>query len=203
MINKAINPLDGRYFDKTRPLAEYFSEEALMKHRVMMEIEYLIALSSIKNNILRKFTAAEIKILRNLYENFNNISYQEIKKIEGITNHDVKAVEYFIKEKLLKTSLKNVIEWVHFAITSEDTNNIAYALILSDSLDKIIEPTITEIKLELDFLAKKYKNLPMLARTHGHSATPTTFGKEMKNFSARLEKNSLKALIKIAHKNCK
>ena len=188
MINKAINPLDGRYFDKTRPLAEYFSEEALMKHRVMMEIEYLIALSSIKNNILRKFTAAEIKILRNLYENFNNISYQEIKKIEGITNHDVKAVEYFIKEKLLKTSLKNVIEWVHFAITSEDTNNIAYALILSDSLDKIIEPTITEIKLELDFLAKKYKNLPMLARTHGHSATPTTFGKEMKNFSARLEK---------------
>jgi adenylosuccinate lyase len=188
MINNAINPLDGRYFEKTRPLAEYFSEEALMKYRVMMEVEYFIALSGIKKNILRKFTDIEIKTLRNLYEKFDDVSYREIKKLEGVTNHDVKAVEYFIKDKLSKTSLKNNVEWIHFAITSEDTNNIAYALILSDSLDNIIEPTITEIKLELDFLAKKYKNLPMLARTHGQSATPTTFGKEMRVFSARLEK---------------
>ncbi|MDR3519934.1 MAG: adenylosuccinate lyase [Candidatus Pacebacteria bacterium] len=188
MINKAINPLDGRYFEKTRPLAEYFSEEALMKYRVKMEGEYLIALSAFSKTTLRKFTINEIKIIRNLYEKFDDVSYQEIKKVEAVTNHDVKAVEYFIKDKLSKTSLKNSVEWVHFAITSEDTNNIAYALILSDSLDNVIEPTLTEIRLELDFLAKKYKNLPMLARTHGQSASPTTFGKEMKVFSARLEK---------------
>jgi adenylosuccinate lyase len=188
MMKNAINPLDGRYFEKTRELAQYFSEEALMKYRVMMEGEYLIALSVLNKTALRKFTPNEIKIIRNLYEKFDDVSYQEIKKVEGTTNHDVKAVEYFIKEKLSKTSLKDCTEWIHFAITSEDTNNISYALILSDALDNIIEPTITEIKLEMDVLVKKYKNLPMLARTHGQSASPTTFGKEMKVFSARLEK---------------
>ncbi len=183
-----ISPLDGRYFNKTRPLAEYFSEQALMKYRVMMEGEYLIALSASGKTALRKFTAAEIKMVRELYERFDDASYEEIKKLEETTNHDMKAVEYFLKEKLAKTSLKDCTEWLHFAITSEDTNNISYALILSDSLEKVIIPEISKIIKELNNLAKKYADLPMLARTHGQSASPTTFGKEMKVFVARLEK---------------
>ncbi len=186
MIKGAINPLDGRYFERTRALAPYFSEEALMKYRVMMEAEYLIALSLSRKVGLRKFTPKEIKTLRDLYEKWDDISYEKIKKIEAVTNHDVKAVEYFIKEKLGKTSLKDSIEWVHFATTSEDTNNIAYALMLSHSLSDVMIPEINKIVSELSGLAKKYKNLPMLARTHGQSASPTTFGKEMKVFSARI-----------------
>ncbi|MFA6353612.1 MAG: adenylosuccinate lyase [Candidatus Paceibacterota bacterium] len=185
-IENAINPLDGRYFEKTRALVPYFSEEALMRYRVKVECEYLIALSEKK--IFRKFNSNEIKTIRNLYEKFDENSYKKIKDIETITNHDVKAVEYFIKEKLSKTSLKDSTEWVHFALTSEDTNNVAYALILSDSLEKVMIPSIKEIVFNLNKLAQKYKNLPMLARTHGQSASPTTFGKEMKVFVARLEK---------------
>jgi len=185
---QAINPLDGRYYEKTRALAPYFSEQALMKYRVMMEVEYLIALSLLGKTKLKKFSASEIKNLRVIYEKFNDASYQKIKSIEKTTNHDVKAVEYFIKEKLSKTSLKNSSEWVHFAITSEDTNNIAYSLMISDSLEKVMIPEIKKIISELNNLAKKYKNLPMLARTHGQSASPTTFGKEMRVFLARLEK---------------
>ncbi len=189
-MTHAINPLDGRYFEKTRALSPFFSEQALMKYRVMMEAEYFIALSLSGKVVLRKFTPDEIKKVRNLYEKFDDASYEEIKKGEAVTNHDVKAVEYFLKERLSKTSLTDSIEWLHFAITSEDTNNIAYALILSDSLGKVIIPSILEIKSELDNLAKKYKDLPMLARTHGQPASPTTFGKEMKVFSERLEKYS-------------
>ena len=186
IIENAINPLDGRYFDKTRTLVPYFSEEALMRYRVQVECEYLIALSEKK--IFRKFTSNEIKTIRNLYENFNVNSYKKIKKIEAATNHDVKAVEYFIKEKLSKTSLKNSTEWVHFALTSEDTNNLAYALILSDSLEKVMIPSLKEIVFNLNKLAQKYKSLPMLARTHGQPASPTTFGKEMKVFAQRLDR---------------
>lgn len=184
----AIGSLDGRYFNKTRALSPFFSEEALMKYRVMMEAEYLIALSLLGKTALRKFTATEIKIIRELYEKFDDVSYAEIKNIESTTNHDVKAVEYFVKEKLSKTSLKDSIEWVHFAITSEDTNNIAYALILSRSLEHALLPEISKVVSELNTLAKKYKDLPILARTHGQSASPTTFGKEMKVFASRLEK---------------
>ena len=184
----AINPLDGRYYERTRALAPYFSENALMRYRVMMEVEYLIALSLSHKTAVRKFTPAEIKTLRSLYEKWNDISYNMIKKFESTTNHDVKAVEYFIKEKLGKTSLKDSIEWVHFALTSEDTNNIAYSLMLSDALESVLVPEIRKIVTELDILAKKHKNTPMLARTHGQSASPTTFGKEIKVFSARIEK---------------
>ncbi len=184
----AINPLDGRYFEKTRALAPYFSEQALMKYRVMMEAEYLVALSLLNKTALRKFTPNEIKIVRSLYEKFDDNSYEEIKKTEQATNHDVKAVEYFLKQELSKTSLEDSTEWVHFAITSEDTNNIAYALILSDAVSEVMLPEIEKIISELNILATKYQNLPMLARTHGQSASPTTFGKEMKVFVARLEK---------------
>lgn len=200
MINDAINPLDGRYYEKTRALAPYFSESALMKYRVMMECEYFISLAEFlggqkygaenqKGKIgIRKLNANDIKTLRSLYENWTDEKYQKIKKFEATTNHDVKAVEYFIKESLEKTSLKGSREWVHFAITSEDTNNIAYALMLSDSLENILVPTIKEIVKEINDLAKKYASLPMLARTHGQSASPTTFGKEMRVFTARIEK---------------
>lgn len=186
IIKNAISPLDGRYFEKTRALAPYFSEEALMKYRVMVEIEYLIALS--ENKAFRKITPNEIKIIRNLYEKFDQISYKKIKKIEMTTNHDVKAVEYFIKKELSKTSLKDIIEWVHFALTSEDTNNLAYGLILSEATAKVLAPKLKEINYELKLLAKRHKNLSMLSRTHGQPASPTTFGKEINVFACRLER---------------
>lgn len=185
---QAITSLDGRYYERTRALAPYFSEQALMKYRVIMECKYLIALSLSGKTGLRKFSSKEISILENLYEKFDDTSYQKIKDFEATTNHDVKAVEYFIKEQLKKTSLKDSIEWVHFALTSEDTNNVAYALILSDATGNVMIPEISKIIRELDILAKKHKDLPMLARTHGQSASPTTFGKEMKVYVARLEK---------------
>ena len=188
MIRSAISPLDGRYFEKIRALAPYFSEEALMKYRVLMEGEYLITLSLSRKTALRKFTPAEIKTIRNLSEKFNEDSYKKIKEIENTTNHDVKAVEYFIKEKLSKTSLRDSIEWVHFALTSEDTNNIAYGLILSEAMENVLMIKLHAINRELQLLAKKYKELPMLARTHGQPASPTTFGKEIRVFAERLER---------------
>jgi len=188
MQDSAINPLDGRYFEKTRTLVPYFSEQALMKYRVMVECEYLIALSSLGKTALRKFAPAEIKTVRRIYEDFNETSYKKIKSLEKTTNHDVKAVEYFIKAELKKTSLRDSIEWAHFALTSEDTNNTAYGLLLSDALENVLIPKISEIVSEFNNLAKKYKNTPMLARTHGQPASPTTFGKEMKVFAHRLNR---------------
>ena len=189
----SISPIDGRYSRATLPLSPFFSEKGLMHYRVIVEGEYLIALSELKIK-LKKLSDKEKKIIRSLYdlslEDAQIISNIETKGYKNIkaTDHDVKAVEYFIKEKLSKTSLKESIEWVHFAITSEDTNNIAYALMLADSLDQILKPKIKEIIDNLNKLALKYKNLPMLARTHGQAATPTTFGKEMRVYAARLEK---------------
>ncbi|HEV7701930.1 MAG TPA: adenylosuccinate lyase [Candidatus Paceibacterota bacterium] len=186
-MKDAINPLDGRYFEKTRELSPYFSEQAFMSYRILIEGEYLIALSASRKVALRKFTAEEVKKIRSLHK-LSGQDFEKIKEIENITNHDLKAVEYFIKGKLAKTTLKDCTEWIHFALTSEDTNNIAYALMLSDSLDRVMIPAISKIISELNTLTKKYKNLPMLARTHGQSASPTTFGKEMRVYSLRLEK---------------
>lgn len=185
MIKNAINPLDGRYFEKTRALAPYFSEEALMRYRVMVEGECLIALSLENKISLRKLSTAEIKKIRNLYK-LSPKDFKTVKNIEKTTNHDVKAVEYFMKLKLANTSLKNVSEWIHFGLTSEDTNNLAYGLILSEATAKILMPKLREINQELGFLARRYKGLPMLARTHGQPASPTTFGKEMNVFAHRL-----------------
>ena len=193
MSLNSISPIDGRYEKSAFPLSPFFSEKGLMHYRLMVEGEYLIALSKEKIK-LKNLSEKEKKLIRSLYNLKNNdaqiISDIEIKGYKNIkaTDHDVKAVEYFIKEKLSKTSLKDSIEWVHFALTSEDTNNIAYSLMLSDALEKVMEPKIQEIINELNKLALKYKNLPILARTHGQPATPTTFGKEMKVFVARLEK---------------
>src|SRR3989344_1595038 len=189
----SISPIDGRYAKLSLPLSPIFSEAGFMRYRLMVEGEYLIALSELKVK-LRKLSTRERKLIRSLYNlssaDAQMISDIEIKGYKNIkaTDHDTKAIEYFMKEKLAKTSLRNVLEWIHSGLTSEDTINLAYALMLSDSLEQILIPKIKKVVAELDTLAKKYKNLPMLARTHGQSASPTTFGKEMKVFVVRLEK---------------
>ncbi len=192
----SISPIDGRYKEKTLSLAGYFSEQALIKYRLITEGEYFIALSEMKGIGLRKLTLIEKNIIRSLY-NLEEKDAEKVKKIEGVTNHDVKAVEYFIKEKLNKTSLKDSLEWIHFALTSEDINNISYALMLSEALRDSIIPALNKILISLDTFAREYKNLSMLARTHGQSASPTTLGKECKVFSSRLHRQ-LQALKKYA-----
>ena len=182
---QSISPLDGRYRDKISELALYFSEQALINYRVKTEIEYLLALSEHPQIGLRSFNREEIAILRKLQD----LSFEDaeaVKDLESVTNHDVKAIEYFIKQKLENSSLKDVQEWVHFAITSEDTNNIAYALMLSDSIHRTILPILRELLTALDEIARQHKGTVMLARTHGQAASPTTMGKEFKVFVGRL-----------------
>lgn len=163
-----------------------------MHYRLMVEGEYLIALSELKIG-LRKFSEAEKKKVRDLCdlsdadaEIISDIEWKGYKNIKA-TDHDVKAVEYFMKDKLSKTSLKDVLEWIHFGLTSEDTNNISYALMLSDGVEVLIKK-LEEVKKEIEKLAKANATLPMLARTHGQSASPTTFGKEFKVFASRIER---------------
>ena len=187
----AISSVDGRYRSMVEALAEYFSEFGLMHKRATVECEYLIAFSDSSIG-LRKFTATEKKQLRACAD----ISLKDaeiIKKIEregygGIpaTNHDVKAVEYYLKQKLKDTTLKDVLEWIHFGLTSEDTNSIAYGFTLRSALAEVVIPALKEIIDELNTLAKNNAETPMLARTHGQPASPTTFGKEMRVFQARI-----------------
>lgn len=196
---EAISPIDGRYRRYTEPLAEYFSEKALMKYRIVVEGEYLIALSKHLQIKVRKFSKKEKGLIRDLY-NFYIQDAELIKAIEtkdhGLreinngkkTNHDIKAVEYYMKYKLRGTSLEDSLEWIHFALTSEDVNNIAYGLMLSDGLEKIILPAAKELQEKIEELAQKYKIISMLARTHGQAASPTKIGKELKVFASRLER---------------
>jgi adenylosuccinate lyase len=190
----AISPVDGRYRATAEPLAGYFSEYALMKMRVTVECEYLTALSESKGIGIRPLTADEKKKLREL-QHISIEDAQIIKKFEregygGIpaTNHDVKAVEYFIKLKLKNSSLADVLEWVHFALTSEDVNSTAHALALRGALEAVMLPALEKVKGEIVGLARAHADTAMLARTHGQSATPTTFGKEMNVFATRLER---------------
>ncbi len=193
----SISPIDGRYEKQTDALKAFFSEQALMRYRIIVEGEYFIALSQSKLG-KRKLSDKEKKLVRSLYEPKGSdaqiISDIERKGHKGIpaTNHDVKAVEYFIKLKLKNTSLKNVLEWVHFGLTSEDVNNLSYALMLKDGITRGLMPSLNEIILNLTSQAKKYKNLPMLSRTHGQPASPTTFGKEMRVFKERLQRQANK-----------
>jgi len=197
----SISPIDGRYAKYTAPLEPYFSEAASMKYKILMECEYLIALSETPGIGIRKISEQEKKIIRNIYQKFSLKDAETIAQIElsgykniKATNHDFKAIEYFTKDKLGETSLKDCLEWVHFALTSEDASNIAYALMLSESLRDIFLPTLEEVKNKIRELAKSSKDIPILARTHGQPASPTTFGKEFKIFHARLERqiNQLK-----------
>ncbi|MCL5666571.1 MAG: adenylosuccinate lyase [Patescibacteria group bacterium] len=191
----SISPIDGRYCKYTKPLVPYFSEAASMKYKILMECEYLIALSETKGLGMRKLTEKEKATIRKIYQNFTERDAQIIADIElkgykniKATNHDFKAIEYFIKDKLSATSLKNCVEWVHFGLTSEDASNIAYGLMLSEGLRDIYLPVLKEVVNKIERLAKENAKVPMLSRTHGQPASPTTFGKEFKIFAQRLNR---------------
>ncbi|OGG58350.1 adenylosuccinate lyase [Candidatus Kaiserbacteria bacterium RIFCSPHIGHO2_01_FULL_55_17] len=190
----AISPIDGRYREAAKELAAYFSEFALVRARVRVECEYLAALTETPSIGIRSLTSAEKKVLEKIAD-ISLADAQIVKKIEregfeGIpaTNHDVKAVEYFLKKKLAGTSLVDVSEWIHFAITSEDTDNIAYALLLRGALENLVESALEDIRSILAKYATTYASAVMLARTHGQPASPTTFGKEMRVFHARISR---------------
>ena len=190
----AVSPIDGRYKKYTEPLVKYWSECASMKYKIIAEGEYLIALAEEKGVNLRKFSAKEKNIIRNLY-NFREQEAAIISQIEltgykniKATNHDFKAIEYYIKDKLGRTSLRDVLEYVHFGLTSEDAGNIAYALMLGESLRNVYLPEIKIIINKIEKLARENKNIPMLARTHGQPASPTTLGKEFRIYAERLNR---------------
>ncbi len=189
----AVSPIDGRYQSKTVELSGYFSEMALIKYRVFVEIKYLLALVEEKKVNLRELTGEEKKTLLGLcevsVEDAELVKQIETKGYNGIpaTNHDVKAVEYFIKEKLKGTSLEDLLEMVHFALTSEDINNNSYALMIRDGVNRVLFPKLIEVYDGIVSLARKYSEVPMLARTHGQPASPTTVGKEMLVFASRLK----------------
>lgn len=199
---KAVSPLDGRYAGRLGRLPGLAGEGALARYRVLVECRYLAALCAAPGVKARRLTAAEKALLSRLPEltgaDTARIAAIEDSGVPGIpaTKHDVKAVEYFIKEKLRRTSLKDLSELVHFALTSEDVNNISYALMLRDCLAQELLPALEELLAALDALAVKYAATPLLARTHGQPAVPTTFGKEFRVFHARLARQvrQLKAL---------
>ena len=189
MSLKAITALDGRYETAVAPLADYFSEYALVKYRVLVEVRWLRALAeSDALPEVRPLTVDEAAYLERLARTFDEEGGARVKEIERTTNHDVKAVEYYIKEQLAQTSLADVREWVHFACTSEDINNLAYALMLKEGIENVWLPRADELTNAVEFLAKEYGATPMLARTHGQPASPTTVGKEMAVFAHRWER---------------
>ncbi len=183
----AISPIDGRYRDKTGALALYFSEEALIKYRVRVEIEYFIALCEIPLEQLRSFDASKFDALRNIYKNFSSDDAQAIKDIEKITNHDVKAVEYFIKKEFDKLGLESFKEFIHFGLTSQDINNTAIPLSIKEAINEVYVPNYLDLLNKLKELATKWEAVPMLARTHGQPASPTRLGKEIEVFVVRLK----------------
>ena len=184
---KAITPIDGRYASKTSSLISYFSEEALIKYRVQVEIEYFIALVELKLPQLSGFDTSLFPELRTIYTHFSTDDAQKIKDIEKVTNHDVKAVEYFIKEKFDALNLKEYKEFIHFGLTSQDINNTAIPLSIKDAMNEVYVPCLAELKNKLTSLATDWAEIPMLARTHGQPASPTRLGKEIDVFLIRIE----------------
>src|SRR3989338_2390980 len=190
----AVSSIDGRYREATAALSEYMSEFALIRARVRVECEYLIALSETKGVGLRALTAEEKKSLATLadisIEDARVIKQIEKEGYEGIpaTNHDVKAVEYFLKSRLAKTSLADVSEWLHFGLTSHDINSVSLGLMLRGALEEVIAPALNDIDESLEKLSNEHAKTPMLARTHGQPASPTTFGKEMRVFETRVKR---------------
>ena len=184
---KAITPIDGRYASKTSSLISYFSEEALIKYRVQVEIEYFIALVELKLPQLSGFNTSLFSELRTIYTHFSTDDAQKIKDIEKVTNHDVKAVEYFIKEKFDALNLKEYKEFIHFGLTSQDINNTAIPLSIKDAMNEVYVLCLVELKNKLTSLATGWADIPMLARTHGQPASPTRLGKEIDVFVVRIE----------------
>jgi len=183
----AISPIDGRYRSKTENLSSFFSEEALIKYRVRVEIEYFIALCEIPLPQLRDFNANTFDDLRNIYLNFSSADAQTIKEIEKTTNHDVKAVEYFIKDKFDTLGLEGFKEFIHFGLTSQDINNTAVPLSIKEAMNAVYVPKYFELFEKLKELAAAWAEIPMLARTHGQPASPTRLGKEIEVFVERLK----------------
>lgn len=191
----ALSPLDGRYADKVAELTPYFSEMALMHYRLMVEVEYFIALSQ-EPKISAKggpasgwkesMTRSIQKKLRNIYAHFSLTDAEQVKQIEKTTNHDVKAIEYFLKDKISALPCKKSSEFIHFALTSEDINNLAYSVMWQTAVRKVYLPKIKEVQKQISSIVKAYARTPLLALTHGQSATPTTIGKEFAVFSSRL-----------------
>ncbi|MFN8381763.1 MAG: adenylosuccinate lyase [Anaerolineales bacterium] len=182
----ALSPLDGRYAGTTEPLRAYFSEFAFLRDRVRVELNFLAALS--KTGMVRLLTDSESAQLESILTNFSNADAELILDYERKTRHDVKAIEYFIQSKLQDTSLQDLLPWIHFGLTSEDTNSIGQAIALKESRDEVILPNLQLLISNLSDFALRYKSVPMLARTHGQYAVPTTVGKEFAVYIARLKK---------------
>lgn len=193
----AISPIDGRYRDKVDSLANYFSESALIRYRVMVEVEYFIALCELPLPQLRGFDHALFDNLKEIYLDFTVEDAQKIKDIEKVTNHDVKAVEYFIKERFDTLNLHEYKEFIHFGLTSQDINNTAVPCSFRDAIHDVYYPVIDELIAKLEELAEEWKDVPMLAKTHGQPASPTRLGKEIRVFVYRLTKQ-LELLKKVA-----
>ena len=184
----AISPVDGRYRNKTNELAKYFSEFGLIKYRVQVEVEYLIALVETNLTPLQNFPKNAYSELRAIYLNFSEEDALWIKNTEKVTNHDVKAVEYFLKEKMNELGLNDFLEFVHFGLTSQDINNTSIPLSLKDALSDIILPAFESLTTKLNSLSTEWKDVSMLAKTHGQPASPTRLGKEIQVFEERLLK---------------
>jgi len=183
----AISPIDGRYRSKVDALGNYFSEEALIKYRVLVEIEYFIALCELPLPQLEAVSNSVFEDLRGIYKNFTTSDALAIKAIEKVTNHDVKAVEYFIKEKFDALGLSNFKEFIHFGLTSQDINNTAIPLSIKDAMNDVYVPEYFVLLKKIEGLAKDWAHIPMLARTHGQPASPTRLGKEIEVFVVRLK----------------
>jgi adenylosuccinate lyase len=183
----AISPLDGRYRQKVDELDLYFSEFGLIRYRLMVEIEYFIALCSIPLPQLVDFKKDNFKILRSIYEDFDLTDAEKVKEREKITNHDVKAIEYFLKEKFFQTGWGKWSEFIHFGLTSQDINNTAIPLSIKDALINVYFPVLYELRETLAGFADEWKGITMLARTHGQPASPTRLGKEIEVFIARID----------------
>ncbi len=184
----AISPIDGRYQSRTAALQAYFSEFGLIRYRVLVEVEYLIALVDSGISNLQDFPKDKYAALRELYTNFSQVDALWIKETERTTNHDVKAVEYFLKEKMQGLGLEAYLEFIHFGLTSQDINNTAIPLSLKDGIEAVYLPELMAVQDKLVALSQDWKDIPMLARTHGQPASPTRLGKEIQVFAERLAK---------------
>ena len=182
----SISPIDGRYYNKTEVLSEYFSEKALIFYRLKVEIEYFISLCNLGIPQLKNFDHSKFDELRKIYLNFSNEDAIEVKRIEKITNHDVKAVEYFIKDKFETLNISEFKEFIHFGLTSQDINNSAIPLSIKDFIDNVYMPKIQEVLSAIDNKCEELKDVTIIARTHGQAASPTKLGKEFKVFWTRI-----------------